>query len=186
MEGKSMGRGASPKAPEKAVKPAAAVSGAGEVDSGTEVTLSTATPEADIYYTLNGNTPDTTGAKYTKAISITNAVTIKAIAVKAGMADSGVLEAAYTVAASKPEPKTPETPKEVPPKINGIEISRYPNITWFAREQLFSYEGLELVFVYGNGDRGRKLAAGEYSVDAVSTAKAMSRRRAVFPLSTES
>jgi hypothetical protein len=83
---------------EAAVKPAA-VPGAGEVDSGTEITLSTATEGADIYYTLDGSAPDTSKTKYTGPVSITNAVTVKAVAVKAGMTVSGVLEAVYTVTA---------------------------------------------------------------------------------------
>jgi hypothetical protein len=70
---------------------------AGPVVSGTTVTLSTATSGAAIYYTLDGTAPTTSGTRYTAPISITFAVTIKAIAVKAGMYDSGVLTAAYTI-----------------------------------------------------------------------------------------
>jgi transcription elongation GreA/GreB family factor len=73
---------------------------AGEVAGGTTVTLSTTTTDAEIWYTTDGTTPakDGTGsAKYTTPIAITAAVTIKAIAVKDGMNDSGELEAAYTI-----------------------------------------------------------------------------------------
>lgn len=61
------------------------------------VTLSCSTTGADIYYTTNGDTPSaTSGTKYSSAISLTATTTIKAIAVKAGMADSEVLTETYT------------------------------------------------------------------------------------------
>jgi transcription elongation GreA/GreB family factor len=169
-------------APDRVVQPSANP-GAGEVAAGTAVTLSTTTDGASIYYTTNGDAPDRSKKRYTGPVTITGTanttVTIKAVAVKTGMTDSLVLEAAYTVKA-EPEPEPgpgPGTPpEEAQPQINGIEISRYPDTTYFALNQPFSHEGLELVFVYDNGDRGRKLSAGEYSVEVVSTATALSRR----------
>ena len=76
---------------------------AGAVVSGTTVALSTTTPGAEIWYTANGNIPAKNGtgsARYTTPIAITTAITIKAIAVKDGMNDSAVLEAAYTITAN--------------------------------------------------------------------------------------
>ena len=71
-------------------------SGAVAVD--TPVTLSTTTSGAEIWFTINGNTPaKNTGTKYSSPISITAAVTIKAIAVKDAMIDSGILTVSYTV-----------------------------------------------------------------------------------------
>jgi hypothetical protein len=70
---------------------------ASEVSSGTLVTLSTATEGATIYYTLDGTEPDSTKTRYTGQITITSALTIKAIAVKEGLTNSGVLTAAYTI-----------------------------------------------------------------------------------------
>jgi len=75
---------------------------AGEVASGTMVTLSTSTQDAEIWYTTNGSVPAKNGTgstKYETPIAVTTAVTIKAIAVKDGMNDSAILEAAYTIAA---------------------------------------------------------------------------------------
>lgn len=69
---------------------------AGQVASGTEVTLATTTVGATIYYTTDGTTPDASSDVYTDPIAITAAVTIKAIAVKAGLDGSTVLSAAYT------------------------------------------------------------------------------------------
>ena len=77
----------------------------GEVRSGTTVTLSCTTEGASIYYTLDKSTPTSSSNKYTSAISITEDVTIKAIAVKDGMYDSEVATVTYTVkdAAAVPE-----------------------------------------------------------------------------------
>jgi formylglycine-generating enzyme required for sulfatase activity len=72
---------------------------AGEVASGTEITLSCGTEGATIYYTTNSSTPTTASAEYSASSkpTITTATTLKAIAVKDGMTDSAVLETAYTL-----------------------------------------------------------------------------------------
>jgi hypothetical protein len=69
--------------------------GSGVVASGTMITLSTTTDGATIYYTTNGSTPTTSSTPYSAPIPVTTAVTIKAIAVKDGMTNSGVLSVAY-------------------------------------------------------------------------------------------
>lgn len=74
---------------------------AGEIAGGTEITLSTATAGATIYYTVDGSTPTPAGTAYTAAITVSIDTTIKAIAVKAGMKDSSVLTAAYTITESE-------------------------------------------------------------------------------------
>ena len=73
---------------------------AGEVASGTAVTLATTTKGATIHYTLDGTTPDETSPvfKADNPIVITAGVTIKAIALAEGYDPSAVLTAAYTVA----------------------------------------------------------------------------------------
>lgn len=69
---------------------------AGEVTSGTEVTLSCATDGTTIYYTTDGTEPNSSSTAYSTPISITEATTIKALAIKDGQAGS-VSTAAYTV-----------------------------------------------------------------------------------------
>lgn len=68
----------------------------GAVEKGTSLTLSTATEGADIYYTTDNSTPTSGSTKYTGAISINSAVTIKAVAVK-GSEASVVASASYTI-----------------------------------------------------------------------------------------
>ena len=69
----------------------------GAVDSGTEVTITCGTEGANIYYTTDGTEPTAESTEYTDAISITEAVTLKAIAVKDGMNNSAGASASYTI-----------------------------------------------------------------------------------------
>ena len=73
----------------------------GAVNSGTKVTITCATESAKIYYTTDGTEPTAESTEYTAAISITDAVTLKAIAVKSGMKDSAVASASYTISSGK-------------------------------------------------------------------------------------
>jgi hypothetical protein len=82
--------------PETAATPIASP-GSGAVQADTAVSLSTATEGAVIYYTVDGADPTSSGAPYTSPIAINVAKTIKAVAKKSGMADSGMLTAAYTI-----------------------------------------------------------------------------------------
>jgi hypothetical protein len=137
---------------------------AGEVPLGTGVILSTATEEAEIYYTANGTAPGRTSARYTGAISIDSPVVIKAIAVKEGMTDSDVLETAYTV----PQPEIPEEEPETPVATR-LEIASLPNITFYAKGQAFDPAGLGVNEVYSDGSVRELLS---YTVDPVNTARA--------------
>ena len=69
----------------------------GEVAAGTQVTISCATAGAAIHYTLDGKAPTAASTLYNGPITISENVTVKAIAVKEGMADSPVVTAAYTI-----------------------------------------------------------------------------------------
>ena len=73
----------------------------GAVNSGTSVTISCSTEGAKIYYTTDGSDPTASSTEYTAAISVTAAVTLKAIAVKSGMNDSAVASASYTISSGK-------------------------------------------------------------------------------------
>ena len=77
-----------------------ASSAVGEAAAGATITLSTSTEGADIWYTTNGSDPvvnGTSSTKYTSPFAIRLPATVRAFAVKAGMNDSNMLIAAYTL-----------------------------------------------------------------------------------------
>lgn len=71
----------------------------GEIATGTDIVLASATVGADIYYTIDGTTPTTSSTLYTAPIDVTTAKVIKAFAVKSGMNASPVKESIYTISA---------------------------------------------------------------------------------------
>lgn len=74
-----------------------ATPGEGIIKAGDAVTLATATDGAKIYYTTDGQEPTISSSLYTQPIIINDAVTIKAIAVKEGLANSPVSIFSYTI-----------------------------------------------------------------------------------------
>ena len=71
--------------------------GAGAIIAGTKVAIATATEGALIYYTTDGTEPTSASTLYAEPIEVSEAVTIKAIAVKEGAEDSEVVTAEYTI-----------------------------------------------------------------------------------------
>lgn len=64
-----------------------------------EVTITSTTEDAIIYYTTDGTDPDSTSAtstKYTAPITVSATTTLKAIAYKEGMTTSSIVNATYT------------------------------------------------------------------------------------------
>ncbi|GHU97183.1 hypothetical protein FACS189483_02400 [Spirochaetia bacterium] len=88
--------------PEQVAAPTASP-GAGAYTGTQTVTLATTTAGADIYYTLDETTPTASSTHYTVPFSVSVGITLKAIAVKAGMTDSAVLTAEYTRSFTTPE-----------------------------------------------------------------------------------
>lgn len=78
---------------------------AGEVESGTEITLTCATDGANIYYTLDGSTPTSSSTLYSddSKPTITRNCTLKAVAILDGKS-SEVQTLAYTIKAETAAP----------------------------------------------------------------------------------
>ena len=60
------------------------------------ITLSSTTPNASIYYTLDNSTPDSTSTLYASPITLTQTTTVKAIAYASGFNPSVISSATYT------------------------------------------------------------------------------------------
>ena len=84
-----------------AVPPSFSVAG-GTYNQPQSVALSTPTSGAAIYYTTDGGTPSTASTLYTGPIAVSRSMTIQAIAVAGGMANSAVASATYTLQAATP------------------------------------------------------------------------------------
>lgn len=68
----------------------------GTFETSVEVTLACATEEAAIYYTLDGTDPTAESTLYAEAFTLDETTTVKAIAIKEGLANSAVAEATFT------------------------------------------------------------------------------------------
>ena len=71
--------------------------GGGGYASAQAVTITSATPGAAIYYTMDGSTPTTGSSVYTAPISVTASETVQAIATAAGYQQSAVGSASYAI-----------------------------------------------------------------------------------------
>ena len=74
----------------------------GTYNEAQSVEINCPTNGATIYYTTDGSDPTTSSTEYTGAISVTQTTTIKAFAVKAGMTNSGIASATYTLKCATP------------------------------------------------------------------------------------
>jgi hypothetical protein len=112
-------------------KPTADPAG-GNVVSGQEITLSSATEYAIIYYTLDGSTPTSNSTQYLTypKPKITSNCTLKAIAISGSMVNSEVLTVSYTVV---PAPFFTAVTSNSAPIFNyGIYSVAYGNNTYVA------------------------------------------------------
>ena len=142
---------------------------AGAVVSGTTVALSTTTDEATIHYTMGANPADPTesDATYSTPIEITEATTIKAIAVKGGMNNSGVASASYTVV----EPLTTmdaifaaattagDTPADVYITFNNWVVSGVKNNTAYVTDGTKGF----IIYYSGHGFEAGDILSGTAS-----------------------
>ena len=69
----------------------------GTVRAGQMVTLSSSHPEATIYYTIDGTTPNSQSNVYTSPLSIDSTMTLNAVAMHEGCLQSNLLTRNYTV-----------------------------------------------------------------------------------------
>ena len=110
----------------------------GTYTSVQNITISCATEGATIYYTDDGTTPTTSSTQYTSAIEVAETKTLQAIAVKAGMNNSAIATAAYTINLPIPTVSVvPSTVNATNAGGNGTLIVSYNNITTVVAEVYF-------------------------------------------------
>lgn len=85
----------------------------GLYEKGTLVTLSSNKYGSDIYYTLDGSTPNKKSTKYAAPIRLENSAVLKAFAVKEDCIDSDVLSIEYIISSLKVSGTYPEKDAEV-------------------------------------------------------------------------
>lgn len=95
---------------------------AGTVDANTEITISSETEGATIYYTTDGTTP-TTSSTSGSTVTITEATTVKAIAVKEGYKNSDVATAVYNITGVIPK-GSEENPYTVAEAIAAVDAGQ--------------------------------------------------------------
>ena len=135
----------------------------GEVEEGTEVTISCATDGATIYYTNDGTEPTAESAVYTGAITVTEAMTIKAMAAKEGYyTNSAVAEATFTIKEVVVEPEVTEYP--VTPVSGLIGGTTYYLATFSANENTVAPAGVSVFYV-------RTVSSDEVALSRVSSGK---------------
>jgi len=69
----------------------------GSYTSAQTVTISDATAGANIYFTTDGSVPTATSTLYTAPLTISKSMTLSAIAIASGFANSGIASASYLV-----------------------------------------------------------------------------------------
>lgn len=69
----------------------------GKYSTEQTVTITSATTDAKIYYTLDGSTPSAKALLYTEPLVLKESAVLKAIAIKEGMANSVVVSATYLI-----------------------------------------------------------------------------------------
>lgn len=112
-------------APLQAVEAPAFRPAGGSFTGSVEVTLSCATPGAEIYYTTDGSVPTDRSTRYTGPFLLTQSASVTAVALKAGMLESATATAVFTCRtppATPPLSPVPVVP--APPSGSGAESSR--------------------------------------------------------------
>jgi glucose/arabinose dehydrogenase len=91
----------------------------GSVTNNTRISLSTPTPGAAIYYTINNSTPTTNSPRYSGPFLFSGSLTLKALGAAVGYANSAVATATY----SEAQAATPVFSPASGPITNGTSIS---------------------------------------------------------------
>src|SRR5207237_1262602 len=92
---------------------------AGTYTSAQNVTITTSTPNATIYYTADGTTPTTTSLRYAGPVTISATTTLKAMATASGLTNSAVATGVYTIQSGTASTVAPPTFSPAPGTYTG-------------------------------------------------------------------
>lgn len=129
--------------------PTANYASGSELFKGTKILLFTSTPGAQIYYTTDGQNPTRNSIRYTDAIVLEEAVTIKAISVKEEYNDSPVAE--FTFSLVDESQFWGDITEE--DRAGFIDATKVPEGIWIAGVEDATYTGSAITFdlrVYDN------------------------------------
>src|SRR5690606_9571207 len=99
--------------------------------SNVQLTMSSATENASIYYTIDGSYPTKDSTLYSGPITLTVNQYIREIAIRDGMEDSFVAQGQYMISQAPGNgtgPVTPPVPSETPEEITPSEIQKIDKI----------------------------------------------------------
>ncbi len=147
--------------------PAASIDSGTRVLKGTKVSLMCDTPDARIYYTLDGTDPTTDSNLYGEAIMIEKDVTIKVFAVKEGYIDSDIVSFVYTVL-DDAEDSEDVLPGDIP------SDGKIPQGLWIAGiDESYPYTGKAIKPAVRVYDSDKRLKAGrDYGISYKNNTKA--------------
>lgn len=93
----------------------------GYISGRTAITLTTVTPNASIYYTLDGTLPTSAATLYTGPVTVTEGMTLKAVAVAAGYVNSSITSQTYMI---------PSNLSLLAESFNGTDYSSITSLGW--------------------------------------------------------
>ena len=143
---------------------------AGTYNAPQNVTISCATTGATIRYTTDGTSPTTTSPVYTSPINVSTTTTIKALATKAGMDNSNIATAIYTIVISSGIDLPFQSDFSELPGSSTASTSDMPAITATTMPTGFMFIGSQ--GIYGAGQKlkfGTSSGVGILPTDVINT-----------------
>lgn len=140
-------------------------------DNSMAVNITSASSGATIYYTLDGSAPTTASTRYTGTLALQSAGTVKAIAVKNGMVNSGIAELAVKLE----EPAAPtglvRTTAEIIPEGSSVAV-KWDAVNLASSYTATLYQGtkkVKTVTTPGTTATFVLASAGEYTVNVYAS-----------------
>lgn len=119
----------------------------GEIEKDTKVYLKTSTIDARIYYTIDGSDPVSNGILYVDGIRVSEATTIKAVAIKEGQENSEISTFVYTIKSDETEwGDIAEEDREIYPG-KGLWVGKIEDDYYYSGKAILLNNGLR---VYDN------------------------------------